>query len=76
MSNLKSEVKTITVLGTGIIGTAVAKNLQKSGFEVCVWNRTRSKAKMLQTVGVTVCDSPLEAVQDTDVIISLLKDGR
>lgn len=75
MSNLKSEVKTITVLGTGIIGTAVAKNLQKSGFEVCVWNRTRSKAKMLQTVGVTVCDFPLEAVQDTDVIISLLKDG-
>lgn len=75
MSNLKSKVKTITVLGTGIIGTAVAKNLQKSGFKVRVWNRTRSKAEKLQPAGITVCDSPQEAVQDTDVIISLLKDG-
>ncbi|MCY9545695.1 NAD(P)-dependent oxidoreductase [Lysinibacillus xylanilyticus] len=74
-NGIKSEVKTITVLGTGIIGAPVAANLQKHKFEVRAWNRTRSKAEKLQSVGVTVFETPLEAVQDTDVIISLLKDG-
>ncbi|GAB0167059.1 NAD(P)-dependent oxidoreductase [Lysinibacillus sp. CTST325] len=75
INGIKSEVKTITVLGTGIIGAPVAANLQKHKFEVRAWNRTRSKAEKLQSVGVTVFDTPLEAVQGTDVIISLLKDG-
>lgn len=70
-----TNVKKITVLGTGIIGGAVAKNLQKNGFDVHAWNRTRSKAKKLQTDGVTIFDSALEATKNTDVIISLLKDG-
>ncbi|WP_042472584.1 NAD(P)-dependent oxidoreductase [Bacillus ndiopicus] len=71
----RKETKTIAVLGTGIIGAPVAANLQKQAFDVRVWNRTRSKSDKLQSMGVTVCDSPQEAVQDTDVIISLLKDG-
>lgn len=75
INGIKSEEKTITVLGTGIIGASVAANLQKQKFKVRAWNRTSSKAEKLQSVGVTVFDTPLEEVQGTDVIISLLKDG-
>lgn len=75
INGIKSEEKTITVLGTGIIGASVAANLQKQKLKVRAWNRTSSKAEKLQSVGVTVFDTPLEEVQGTDVIISLLKDG-
>jgi len=75
INGIKSEEKTITVLGTGIIGAPVAANLQKQKFKVRGWNRASSKEEKLQSVGVTVFDTPLEEVQGTDVIISLLKDG-
>ena len=72
---MKLHRKTITVLGTGIIGAPVARNLQKHGFSVRVWNRTRGKAEALASAGVDVFESPREAVQDADIIITLLKDG-
>ncbi|MGE7945897.1 NAD(P)-dependent oxidoreductase [Lysinibacillus sp. NPDC093688] len=75
MNNVKLKVKTITVLGTGIIGAPVAANLQKNAFHVQAWNRTLSKAEKLQSTGIHVFDTPQEAVSGTDVIISLLKDG-
>ncbi|WP_028777038.1 NAD(P)-binding domain-containing protein [Shimazuella kribbensis] len=77
MSNKKNaeQVKTIAVLGTGIIGSPVARNLQNNLFHVRVWNRTRSKAEPLASHGIDVADSPQEAVKGADVIITLLKDG-
>jgi 3-hydroxyisobutyrate dehydrogenase len=32
---------TVAVLGTGIMGAAMARNLLSAGMEVRVWNRTR-----------------------------------
>jgi 3-hydroxyisobutyrate dehydrogenase len=42
-----SENATVAVLGTGIMGAAMARNLLAAGMEVCVWNRTREKADPL-----------------------------
>jgi 3-hydroxyisobutyrate dehydrogenase-like beta-hydroxyacid dehydrogenase len=39
------ENATVTVLGTGIMGAAMARNLLAAGMEVRVWNRTREKAE-------------------------------
>jgi 3-hydroxyisobutyrate dehydrogenase len=75
MNNVKLKEKTITVLGTGIIGAPVAANLQKNAFRVHAWNRTQSKAEKLRSTGIHVFDTPQEAVSGADVIISLLKDG-
>lgn len=76
MLNTKNskQLKTIAVLGTGIIGAPVARNLQKH-FAVRVWNRTRAKAEALALYGVDVFDTPREAVDGADIIITLLKDG-
>ncbi|AYW44729.1 NAD(P)-dependent oxidoreductase [Tetragenococcus koreensis] len=68
-------IKTIAFLGTGIMGAPMARNLQKNGFEVHAWNRTRAKAEELQPDGVTIYDTPQEAVKDVDAVITVLKDA-
>ena len=42
------ENATVAVLGTGIMGAAMARNLLAAGMEVRVWNRTREKATRSQ----------------------------
>ncbi|WP_395109167.1 NAD(P)-dependent oxidoreductase [Actinomadura sp. SCN-SB] len=66
---------TIALLGTGIMGTAMARNLVRHGFDVRVWNRTRSRAEPLAKDGATVADSPAGAVEGADVVITMLLDG-
>lgn len=68
-------IKTVAVLGTGIMGAPMARNLQKNGFEVHAWNRTRAKAEALQPDGVTVYNTPQEAVKNVDAVITVLKDA-
>ncbi|BFO19362.1 hypothetical protein SHKM778_57500 [Streptomyces sp. KM77-8] len=36
---------TVSVLGTGIMGAAMARNLLRAGHTVRAWNRTRAKAE-------------------------------
>ena len=37
----------VAFLGLGIMGSRMARNLRKAGFDAVVWNRTRSKADEL-----------------------------
>ena len=62
----------IAFLGTGIMGAPMARHLAGAGHEVRAWNRTREKAEGL---GATVVDSPAEAVDGADVIVTMLADG-
>ncbi|UNO42247.1 NAD(P)-dependent oxidoreductase [Streptomyces sp. MST-110588] len=65
----------VAVLGTGIMGAAMARNLAGAGLEVRAWNRTRARAEPLAADGVTVVDTPAEAVADADVVLTVLLDG-
>ena len=40
----------VAVLGTGIMGAPMARNLLKAGFPVRVWNRTPDKAAFVITM--------------------------
>ncbi|MFD5233338.1 NAD(P)-dependent oxidoreductase [Streptomyces qaidamensis] len=66
---------TVSVLGTGIMGAAMARNLARAGHTVHAWNRTRAKAERLAAEGVRIADSPEQAVRDTDVVLTMLHDG-
>ncbi|MEU6068519.1 MULTISPECIES: NAD(P)-dependent oxidoreductase [Streptomyces] len=66
---------TVSVLGTGIMGAAMARNLTKAGHTVRVWNRTRAKAEPLAADRAHVADTPAEAVQGADVVLTMLYDG-
>ncbi|MDA0179044.1 NAD(P)-dependent oxidoreductase [Solirubrobacter phytolaccae] len=62
----------VAVLGTGIMGAPMARNLASAGHEVRAWNRTSAKA---QGLGATVFDSPAGAVKGAEVVITMLADG-
>jgi 3-hydroxyisobutyrate dehydrogenase/2-hydroxy-3-oxopropionate reductase len=62
--------RTIAVIGTGKMGSAIAARLSAAGFEVVVWNRTRSRAEALG-IG-TVAATPAAAARDADIVISSL----
>ncbi len=65
----------VAILGTGLIGAAVARNLARKGFPVRAWNRTAEKAQALTADGVQAFDNPADAIRDADVIVTVLKDG-
>jgi 3-hydroxyisobutyrate dehydrogenase len=67
-------VTSVAVLGTGIMGSPIARNLAGAGFEVRAWNRTREKAEPLSDVA-TVSESPAAAVDGTDIVVTMLTDG-
>lgn len=66
---------TIAVLGTGIMGEPIARNLLRAGMDVRAWNRTRAKAEVLAADGAVVCDEPAEAADGADVVVTMLLDG-
>lgn len=70
-----TETRTVAVLGTGIMGAAMARNLARSGHAVRAWNRTIAKAAPLADEGVTVATTPAEAVRGADVLLTILYDG-
>jgi 3-hydroxyisobutyrate dehydrogenase len=66
---------TVSVLGTGIMGAAMARNLARAGHTVRVWNRTRAKAEPLAADGAHIADTPAQAVQGAHVVLTMLHDG-
>lgn len=65
---------TVAVLGTGLMGSGMARSLLRAGHEVRVWNRTHDKAAPLADDGATVADSPGDAVKDADAALTMLFD--
>lgn len=66
---------TVAVLGTGIMGSGMARNLLAAGIEVRAWNRSREKAEPLADDGATVVDSPAEAADGADFLLTMLADA-
>jgi 3-hydroxyisobutyrate dehydrogenase len=65
----------VAVLGTGIMGAAMARNLLAEGMEVRVWNRSREKAEPLKEDGAEVAGSPADAARDADFLLTMLADA-
>lgn len=63
---------TIAFLGTGNMGSGMASQLLKAGHELKVYNRTREKAAPLEKAGATLTDTPAKAVENADVIFSMV----
>jgi 3-hydroxyisobutyrate dehydrogenase-like beta-hydroxyacid dehydrogenase len=64
----------VTVIGTGNMGSALARAMLVAGNQVTVWNRTRSRTDPLRTVGAVVADSLPGAVEASDVVIMCIAD--
>jgi 3-hydroxyisobutyrate dehydrogenase-like beta-hydroxyacid dehydrogenase len=62
----------VAVLGTGIMGSAMARNLAAAGLRTAVWDRSPSAAAPLSDAGALVAASPAEAVRHARVVITML----
>src|SRR3954454_11996097 len=65
----------VAVLGTGIMGAPMARNLLKAGFQVRVWNRTPDKARVLAAEGADLAETPADAVREAAFVITMLTDA-
>ncbi|MGW7575125.1 NAD(P)-dependent oxidoreductase [Streptomyces sp. NPDC054765] len=73
--NNSSDALSVAVLGTGIMGAAMARSLAGAGLDVRAWNRTRARAEPLAADGIRVAGTPAEAVDGADVVLTMLLDG-
>ncbi|MBZ5797911.1 NAD(P)-binding domain-containing protein, partial [Burkholderia contaminans] len=64
--------KTIGFVGTGVMGKSMATHLINEGYEVNVYNRTKSKTDELVEIGATWCDTIADLSKSSDVIISIV----
>ena len=63
---------TVAVLGTGIMGSAMARNLLAAGLPATVWDRSAAATAVLGDAGARVARSAPEAVRDARVVITML----
>jgi 3-hydroxyisobutyrate dehydrogenase len=63
------------LLGTGLMGARMGRNMLGAGHELRVWNRTRERAEPLADDGATVCDTPAEACAGVEVVVTMLADA-
>jgi 3-hydroxyisobutyrate dehydrogenase len=62
----------IAFLGMGIMGSRMARNLRRAGFDVVVWNRTRARA---EEVGDPIADTPRAAAENATIVITMVVDA-
>src|SRR5581483_2336007 len=51
----------------------MARNLVEAGFDVRAWNRTLEKAREVD--GARACETPAEAADGADFVLTMLADG-
>jgi 3-hydroxyisobutyrate dehydrogenase-like beta-hydroxyacid dehydrogenase len=69
-------VERIGFVGLGIMGSRMAANLRRAGYELTVYNRTRATADAWAAEhGATVAATPAEAGAAADVVITMVVDG-
>src|SRR6202161_3110689 len=64
--------KSVAVLGTGIMGSAMARNLVAAGLRTTVWDRSPQATAALAEAGAAVAASAAEAVAGAEVVITML----
>ena len=65
----------IGLIGTGMLGRAVGLHLLESGYQLTVFNRTKSKTDELAKHGATVVESPKEVALASDLVFTIVKDA-
>ena len=64
----------IALLGTGLLGSAIAEAAARRGDSVTAWNRTPEKARALEAFGIRVAATPADAVRGAERVHLVLKD--
>ncbi|HEY3244457.1 MAG TPA: NAD(P)-dependent oxidoreductase [Phycisphaerae bacterium] len=67
--------QSIGLIGTGIMGEPMGRNLLKAGHPLIVHTRTRARATRLLEAGAAWADSPAALAAQVEVVISIVPDS-
>jgi 3-hydroxyisobutyrate dehydrogenase len=70
-----TETPTVALLGTGLMGAGMARNVLAAGLPLRVWNRSAEKTAPLVELGAVVAEDPADAVRGADVVVTMLGDA-
>ncbi len=65
---------TVGLIGLGLMGKPMGRNLLKAGFPLVVWNRTAARADELVSEGAKLAANPRETAAAADVLITIVSD--
>jgi len=66
--------ESIGFIGLGIMGSGMAANLLRAGFNVTVWNRTPARITPLAGAGAAVADNPAAVAESSTIIVTCVSD--
>ena len=66
----------VGIIGTGLMGKAIATRLLSTGYKLIAYNRTPSKAEPLRKLGAQIADSPKKVAENSDLVIIIVKDHK
>lgn len=66
----------IGVIGIGVMGDPIARNLHKAGMSVTVYSRTPARCRPLQDLGIAVSGTTTGAIQASDMTILMVPSHR
>jgi 3-hydroxyisobutyrate dehydrogenase-like beta-hydroxyacid dehydrogenase len=69
-------IRTISYLGLGTMGSRMAANLLKAGYQLTVWNRNTEKCERFARKDARVADTPADAVRDVDLVMYSLSNDQ
>lgn len=69
---MTTQNKTIGFIGTGVMGKSMAGNLQKAGYPVMIYTRTKAKAQELLDQGAEWIETVAALAKKADIIITMV----
>ena len=71
-----SSIERVAFLGMGIMGSRMAANVARGGFELAVWNRTAERAgRVAEATGARLAATPAEAAAGADAVVTMVVDS-
>lgn len=65
----------VGIIGTGLMGKAIAKRLLSTGYGVYAYDRTMQKAEGLRQSGASILSSPIQVASASDIVLTVVSDA-
>jgi 3-hydroxyisobutyrate dehydrogenase len=72
---MTTAIKHVGLVGLGIMGRPMAKNLLKAGFNVTVHSRTRAKVDELVAAGAQAAANPADIASKCELVVTMVPDS-
>ncbi len=63
-------------VGIGLMGSAMAQRLLKSGYTLNVYTRTKQKGEGVLSAGAKWFESPADVAKNSDIVLSMISDSK